>query len=945
MFNKTDAANNSNTPKKTSLVPLESDKAIDSQNQPVLDSNSSNYPGGEINHSSVKGKFSKWNLRTKATIIAIAIGTFPVLGLGILSYLISSRSIENKISQIQQSEVDGLSDKVNRFMIERYGDIQVLASLPILSNRRIREITSTEEKQAVLTKYVETYKVYDSLAFVDLNGNVIAQSGGENLTNLSDSDYIQAVQQNDRPLISQPQVSQVTNKLSVYTAALVKDANSNQTIGIIRARIPVNALENVIKNYAEGNKEYSVADANGKFFLTADKKRIGRDAKNDFPGLEERLATSPTGTFITTEKLNGQEELVSYSSRTLEGLPDLKWRYILATNKATAFEAQRQLLLATTLVTGLTAILVAALAYLLAKRATEPILNATAAVARLGEGELNTRLEVDRDDELGVLGANINQMAGQIQALLKKQELDAQQVKNLAEITLRMRQTLKYDEIARTAVREIRQALATDRVVFYEFTLQTLEGTIIAESVVAGYPKMMGVEIDDPCFRERHAETYKDGRVRVISNIYDDPSLKNAACYIKMLEKFAVKANLIAPVIKQNQLIGLLIAHHCDSPRQWQPSEVDLFKQLATQIGFALEQAQLLETVEKGRMVAERSTEEERHQKEALQMQLLELLSEVEGAASGDLTVRADVTAGEIGTVADFFNSIVESLREIVMQVQQTATKVNDAISVNSGAINQLADEALEQAAEINRTLGAVDSMTRDMQLVAQNAQKAAYVANTARNTATKSGQAMDMTVQNILNLRETVGETAKKVKRLGESTQQISRVVALINQISMQTNLLAINAGIEAARAGEEGQGFIVVAEEVGELAARSAAATKEIEQIVENIQRETTEVVQAMELGTTQVVEGTHIVEDAKSSLSQILEVSRQIDALVQSISDATASQVETSNIVTELMKQIADSSQRTSYSSRQVSQSLQQTVEISEQLQSTVGAFKVN
>ena len=201
------------------------------------------------------------------------------------------------------------------------------------------------------------------------------------------------------------------------------------------------------------------------------------------------------------------------------------------------------------------------------------------------------------------------------------------------------------------------------------------------------------------------------------------------------------------------------------------------------------------------------------------------------------------------------------------------------------------------------------------------------------------------MTVQNILSLRETVGETAKKVKRLGESTQQISRVVALINQISMQTNLLAINAGIEAARAGEEGQGFIVVAEEVGELAARSAAATKEIEQIVENIQRETSEVVQAMELGTTQVVEGTHIVEDAKSSLNQILEVSRQIDALVQSISNATASQLETSSTVSELMKQIAASSQRTSSSSRQVSQSLQQTVAISEQLQSTVGTFKVN
>ncbi|BDA74832.1 methyl-accepting chemotaxis sensory transducer with phytochrome sensor [Rivularia sp. IAM M-261] len=923
MFNKTEPAKSSDT-KNKSLMPTESNRGIDN-NKIILYSQESNFSNHNIKNS-VTGKFRQLSLRTKATIIAIAIGTLPVLGFGILSYLIASKSIENKFAQSQQSETEGLADKVSRFMVERYSNVQVLANLPIFANRRIRESVSTQEKQVVLDKIAETSKVYDSIAVVDLEGNVIVQSKGSVIpSNLGDRDYIKAVKRDDRPYISQPQLSPSSNKLSIYTLSPVKDNASNETVAILKARMPVESLENVIQNYGGTGRRYSIADANGKVFVASKKDQVGKN--------------------INTQKLGGDEVVSSASTTAIQGLPDLKWKAVLATNKATAFDAQRQLLLTTVIGTGLTALLVAILAYLLAKRATEPILNATAAVARLGEGELDTRLEVERGDELGVLGANINQMAEQMQALLKKQELDAERATLLAEITLRMRQTLIYDEITKTAVREIRQALLVDRVVFYQFDLQTLEGEIISESVVAGYPKMMGVEIDDPCFRERHAETYKDGRVRVINNIYDDPGLKNAACYIKMLEKFAVKANLIAPVIKQGKLIGLLIAHHCDSPRQWQASEVELFKQLGIQIGYALEQAQLLETVEKGKMVAEQSTEDERHQKEALQMQLLELLSEVEGAASGDLTVRADVTAGEIGTVADFFNSIVESLREIVTQVQQTAIKVNDSINVNSGAINELADEALEQAAEINRTLSAVDSMTRDMQAVAQNAQKAAHVTNTARNTATKSGMAMDMTVQNILSLRETVGETAKKVKRLGESTQQISRVVALINQISMQTNLLAINAGIEAARAGEEGQGFIVVAEEVGELAARSAAATKEIEQIVENIQRETSEVVQAMELGTTQVVEGTHIVEDAKSSLNQILEVSRQIDALVQSISNATASQLETSSTVSELMKQIAASSQRTSSSSRQVSQSLQQTVAISEQLQSTVGTFKVN
>ena len=415
--------------------------------------------------------------------------------------------------------------------------------------------------------------------------------------------------------------------------------------------------------------------------------------------------------------------------------------------------------------------------------------------------------------------------------------------------------------------------------------------------------------------------------------------------YLEQLKDLDVKAFLLAPVYVNNKLYGLFVAHDCGSTRSWEEIEVNLFKQVAIQTGYALEQAELLQQIQQKRKTAESSSEQERQQKETLQMQLLELLSDIEGAASGDLTVRAEVIEGEIGTVADFFNSIVESLREIVTEVKTSASEVNDSLGSNSNAISRLAEEAKTQASEISRTLDAVDSMNESMKVVAKNAHEAATVANSAANTASQSGEAMDLTVENIVHLRETVGDTAKKVKRLGESTQEISRVVALINQISMQTNLLAINAGIEAARAGEEGQGFAVVAEEVGELAVRSASATKEIEQVVENIQRETSELVESMETGVSQVVEGTRVVEGAKYSLKEILEVSRQIDSLVKSISEATASQVQTSQEVSHLMKDIADISQRTTISSEQVSNSLQKTVEISQRLQDSVGTFTVN
>ena len=936
MFNKTNAAKSIDDQNGASVSEFTDNNVVKLPDEVSTDT----VPENQANRGSTTLKRLK--LSTKATLLAIALGTLPVLSIGMLAYLVGSNSLTNKVSQLQQAEAKGLADKVNRFMIERYNDIQLISSLPIITNSQAD--ISQNEKQALLNKFVDTYKVYDSIAVLNLNGDVLAQSQGDAISNQSSSNYFQKVKQGDRPYISQPEVINNTGNSSIHIAAPVKNS-AGQTLAIVRARMPAKTLDQVLKNYTESGHKYYLIDGSGKFFLATERKHIGRNARRDFPGLAQQQAQTKDNTFITVNQTEKQEQLVSYTSITPEGLPSLNWQSILATDTATAFEPRRQLLLTVALGAGLTALIVALIAVWLAKRTTEPIAKATAAVAKLGKGELDTRLEVHSEDEFGVLSANINQMASQFQTLVEQQELDTQRAKLLADITLQTRRSLKVEDIYKTAVREVRQAMKTDRVVIYTLNSETLDGDVVAESVTAGLPRMLGVQIDDPCFRERHVETYKDGRVRAISNIYEDPNLSNAACYIKMLEKFAVKANLVAPIIIGGDLVGLMIAHHCDSPRNWQQAEIDLFKQLAIQVGFALEQAQLLEEVEKARAIAEKVSQDERQQKEALQMQLLELLSEVEGAAAGDLTVRAEVTAGEIGTVADFFNSIIESLRDIVTQVKETATSVNVAIGSNEGAIRELTNSALTQAAEINSTLDAVDDMAKSIQQVAASAQQAASVANTAAQTAKKSGMAMDMTVQNILHLRETVGETAKKVKRLGESTQQISRVVALINQISMQTNLLAINAGIEAARAGEEGQGFAVVAEEVGELAARSAAATKEIEQIVENIQRETTEVVQAMELGTTQVVEGTRIVEDAKQNLGQILEISRQIDLLVQSISIATASQAQTSQTVSSLMKDIAASSQRTSDSSKKVSESLQQTVEISQQLQATVGTFKVN
>ncbi|MDM9380652.1 methyl-accepting chemotaxis protein [Chlorogloeopsis sp. ULAP01] len=934
MFNKADAAKNNNVQKqepmisplqvKDSMLPLPSLRIQDATTR-----NSSLHRG--------IAACQRLSLNKKVTLFAIAISTLPILGLGVLIYQFTSQSLTNNISKAQETELNTLTDKINRFMFERHGDIQLLSNLPILGNLSFR---SEREKQALLDKLVENYKFYSNIYIFNREGKLVAQSSGKSLQSPQNQSYFQSVLKDDVVAIAQPTAN------NIYIVAPVKHKFTDETIGVIVAQMPVKNIEELTEQVKKRNNlNYYLINDVSKIFAASKQAEVDKNIQKEFP-IFDKLDTA--GKVVTQTAFNPQtksENLISFTRlEQLPGIPNLSWGVMLSADAATVFAPRRQLFWKIASATALTALITAAIAAWFAKRFTEPILKATAKVAQFSQGEQNRHITSNEKDELGILNANINHMAAQLETLLKEQEKDIEQTQLLTDITLRIRSHLKTEDICKTAAREVRQALKADRVLIYELSSDTENGEIIYESVNAIYPKILGVPIDDTCFWERHLDISQNIQVQAIADIYQEPNLQDIDADIKILEKFAVKASLIAPIVYQQKPIALIIAHQCAHPRYWQKTEIDLFKHLAIEISYALEQAGLLEEIEQVRAIAQTSSTKEREDKQALHTQLLNLLKYAEDAASGDLSVRAEVSAGEIGTVADFFNSIVESLREIVIQVKLTATQVNQAIGANSGAIRQLAQEAQTQAVEVDRTLDAVEQMTQAIQAAAQNAQQAAVIVENAAQTATKSGQAMDLTVQNILHLRETVSETTKKVKRLGESTQQISRVVALINQISMQTNLLAINAGIEAARAGEEAQGFVVVAEEVGELATRSAAATKEIEQIVDTIQRETSEVVQAMEVGTTQVMAGTSVVEAAKSSLSQILEVSQQIDDLVQSISVATVSGVETSQTVSELMKQIAAISKRTSDSSLQVSEALQETVHISQQLQETVGTFKV-
>ncbi len=335
---------------------------------------------------------------------------------------------------------------------------------------------------------------------------------------------------------------------------------------------------------------------------------------------------------------------------------------------------------------------------------------------------------------------------------------------------------------------------------------------------------------------------------------------------------------------------------------------------------------------------------ESRSLNERNQQAIMRLLDEMGTLAEGDLTVKATVTEDITGAIADSVNFAVEALRSLVTTINETAVRVSSAAQETQATAKHLADAANQQAEQITSASAKINEMAVSIDQVSRNSADSAEVAQRSVQIASNGAQIVRQTISGMDSIREQIQETSKRIKRLGESSQEIGSIVELINDIAEQTNILALNAAIQAASAGEAGRGFAVVADEVQRLAERATGATKRIETLVQTIQSDTVEAVSSMEQTTTQVVNGARLAEDAGTALGEIEKVSNNLAGLIQGISSAAKQQSAAATNISSTMSSIQQITAQTSVGANQTAESIGNLAQLAQELRRSVADFKL-
>ena len=696
----------------------------------------------------------------------VLLGVIPTT---IIAIAISSSHASRIIRQETQENL-ALKTRALNNSVSRWAQMNALALKNLIKQPGIRSIEPKQQKP-ILETIVNTYEYIYLAHTTDLNGLNIARSDDQAANNYSDRLWLKEVKAG-KEIFLQTLIGRTSQKPSLCLAAPIQ---KQTTTTISAVAIICSVLEELTEQVGSakfGQTGYGfIVDEQGRILGHPDTNLTSGDELTDYSSYPPvaNLLAGKEGYFPFTDE--GGIEWVSHGTRLDNG-----WGVFILQQKSEAFLKEKEFQQLAIMIAGVALCAVGIVSWLLARRLTQPISEITKVATSLADGHLDQTVDLEREDEIGILAQSFNLMAKQLQ--------------------------------------------------------ESIEG--------------------------------------------------------------------------------------------WQERTLDLDQLLKQQ---------------------NLSEQEQRIAKEKLEQQVRELETKLTLVNQGDLTIQASVTNDELGKVASSYNSMVESLRKIVVQVKTATQAVAQTTNHSENAIQNLSVGASKQTEEINAVLAKIQAMAESMQTVALSAEQAETIIKQASAKVQAGDAAINAAVDKIVVLGQTTLENKEQVKRLGKASRKISKAVELIRKIALQTNVLAVNTSIEAARAGEEGLGFTVVADEVQSLAAQSAQTATEIEKLVLEMQTETNKVIQAMEDSNKQVMAGSQQVEETRAALQQITVASQQINQLVEAVNHVAREQSQTSQVVTETIQEVAAIAQENCNNATEVSTSFQELLAVAQELQTSVGQFKVN
>ena len=443
-----------------------------------------------------------------------------------------------------------------------------------------------------------------------------------------------------------------------------------------------------------------------------------------------------------------------------------------------------------------------------------------------------------------------------------------------------IRESIATGDILKTSVKEVRRVLNCDRVVVYSLDNNLRYGEVMAESVAPGWTRALNKTIDDPCFEPTYREKYLNGRVRALSNIYEAGM---SQCYIEQLEELEVKANLVTPIINEGRLFGLLVAHQCSDFRNWQSLEIRWLTQIATQVGFALDNAKLLQQLQNSSQTSDRLFHQQQEHTATLKGRVVELLAD------------------------------------------------------NGNAYQTLSQEAMRQSETTIEVLHQIQHVSDSFKTIALNIQQVKFQEQQNDLAVKDTQESLKRSVNNILDLQHTVQNIAVSFDSLTISARQLGESVNSIKDISRQIvqQSISITRAVNRSQIDADSQNSILdLSDAIFSLMQQLFEASAKVEPLFANLQTEVKDRSVAIDSGTQQLMDSVEKFQTVSQKLERVVALNQKLNNTIENISQSVTNQTQSSTFAKDSVQQVASIAERISEQSMTITQSFDRLIALVQQ-----------